>query len=334
MEERNIAVNVLDRIVCIRLDVNIWSGQKKLTAQDLGLTPDQIPPEELAALGRKRICDPQALAVFRKLKERGERLLRANGVRFLDGYAVPANSMARINEQLDDLGREFKEARTEFVADYDNAVESWIARHPDWTEQLRRAIEPVERVAGSLNWRRHCFQVVHPGAGTDPGLAEEVGGLGGQLLREIAQEAKETFDDSYKDKEEVTRRALRPLHRMYQKMLSLNFLEPKVRPFLDLMIGVIKAADGQPGRIAGQELRELQSLLLLLMEPGKIMAGEFPVFRVHDARPAKAKAVKPQLLPLDSPEEPDVPDEADGAEEAPVPAAEPLAGLSAPPVWF
>lgn len=352
MEERTIPV--LDQIVCVRLDVNIWSGQKKLTAEDLGLTPDQIPPEELAALGRKRICDPQALAVFRRLKQRGDTLLKANGVRFLDGYAIPKSQMVRINEKLDDLGEEFREAKDEFLSNYDNSVESWIARHHDWMEQLRKAIEPAERVAASLNWRRSCFRVVHPEKGEDPGLTVEVNGLGGQLMREVAQEAKETFEESYKDKTEVTRKALRPLNRMYQKMLSLSFLEPRVRPFLDLMIGVIHQAASQPGRIEGQELQELTSLLLLLTEPGKILAGTYPVFRVLVD---KNNSAQPLALELDQ-DEPDA-DEAQNAEAipatapSPAPVEEPDAGeteivpetenpeatpatvpLEAPPVWF
>ena len=282
--ERKISVNVLDQIVCIRLDVSIWSGQKKLTSEDLGLTPDQIPPAELAALGRKKICDPQALAVFRAVKKRGERLLQAHGVRFLDGYAVPANDMAQVNNELDELGLEFQAARTEFIGNYEDSVEAWIERHQDWEDQIRRAVEPVERVAGSLIWRRTCYRVVHPSASVpDTGLATEVNGLGGQLLREVAQEAKETWEQSYQDKLDVTRRALWPLNRIYNKMLSLSFLEPRIKPFLCLMARVIQQADQSgPGRIQGLELTNLQELLRILMEPSKVLAGGYSMVQTNE----------------------------------------------------
>ena len=329
MEEKHIPVNVLDRIVCIRLDVNIWSGQKKLTAEDLGLAPEQVPPEELAALGRKRICDPKELAVFNKLKQRGVRLLQQHGVRFLDGYAVPADDMAALlNDRLDDLGHEFQQAKAEFLARYENAVEDWVARHPDWAEQIRRAVETPERVAATLQWKWSCYRVVHPISGTDPGLAAEVGGLGGQLLREVAQEAKETFEESFQDKLEVTRRALRPLMRIYEKLRSLSFLEPKVRPFLDLMATVITNADGQPGPITGQALKELQSLLRLMMKPEDILAGNFPVIRIPEAG---SKAAKPQPLALDLEEVPVA--ESEDAEELAV-LPEPQVKQTAQPAWF
>ena len=299
MEERTVPLSVLDRIVCIRLDVSIWSGQKKLTAEDLGLAPEQVPPEELAALGRKRICDPKDLAVFGKLKQRGVRLLAQHGVRFLDGYAVPEDKMRDIAAQLDDLGMEFLAAKADFLANYENAVEDWAARHVDWAPQIRRAVDAPERVAAALQWRRVCYRVVHPNAGADPGLAAELGGLGGQLLREVAQEAKEAYAESYQDKAEVTRRALRPVQRIYEKMRSLSFLEPQVRSFLDLMAMVIRQADSQPGPIAGQALDELKSLLRLLQRPDDILAGNYPVFRVH-----VAEGVQPQPLAFGLDEDP------------------------------
>jgi len=336
MEERTLPINVdvLDQIVCVRLDVTIWSGQKKLTAEDLGLAPEQVPPEELAALGRKRICDPKELAPFYKLKQRGMRLLKQHGVRFLDGYAVPANQMAALNDKLDDLGQEFQQAKAEFLARYENSIEDWVARHPDWAPQIRRAVETPERVAATLQWKRACYRVVHPATGTDPGLVAEVGGLGGQLLREVAQEAKETYEESFKDKAEITRRALRPLKRIYEKLRSLSFLEPQVKPFLDLMSTVISNADGQDGPIAGQALRELQSLLRLLMEPEDILAGNFPVFRVPAAKIKPAKPAKPQPLAFDLPAEEPEAELPEKPEAAPPAMPGPPAQQAEQPAWF
>ena len=46
---------VLDKIVALNLDVTLWTGRKKLEAQDLGGV--NLPPEDLASLGSKRIAD-------------------------------------------------------------------------------------------------------------------------------------------------------------------------------------------------------------------------------------------------------------------------------------
>jgi hypothetical protein len=57
---------VLDRLVAVNLDVRIWSGRKKLTAEDLSLGAD-VPPEDLVSLGSKRVCDPDAIKVFHRI---------------------------------------------------------------------------------------------------------------------------------------------------------------------------------------------------------------------------------------------------------------------------
>jgi len=121
---------------------------------------------------------------------------------------------------------------------------------------------------------------------------------------------------------------------MYEKLRSLSFLEPQVKPFLDLMVAVIQQADGQDGPIAGQELSELQSLLRLMMKPEEILAGNFPVFRVPAAKAKQAKAAKPQPLAFDLPaEEPEaeLPEE---PEAAPLVMPEPPAKQAEQPAWF
>ena len=57
---------VLDKIVALNLDVTLWTGRKKLEAQDLGGV--NLPPEDLASLGSKRIADPEKLKVFSTIK--------------------------------------------------------------------------------------------------------------------------------------------------------------------------------------------------------------------------------------------------------------------------
>ncbi|CAA7617404.1 hypothetical protein MTBSS4_190017 [Magnetospirillum sp. SS-4] len=50
-------ITVLKQLTAIRLDVNIWSARRKLTPADF-VTPD-LPPEHLASLGSKKVCNPE-----------------------------------------------------------------------------------------------------------------------------------------------------------------------------------------------------------------------------------------------------------------------------------
>ena len=120
---------VLDRLVAVNLDVRIWSGRKKLTAEDLSLGAD-VPPEDLVSLGSKRVCDPAPIKVFQRLKQQAERICLTGGMRFLGGYAIPEERTETVAAALDALGERFEQERATFVAGYAEAVEDWIALHP------------------------------------------------------------------------------------------------------------------------------------------------------------------------------------------------------------
>ena len=49
-------ITVLDRLLVVNLDIPVWTARKKLVALDLGGA--ELPPEGLASLGSKRVCNP------------------------------------------------------------------------------------------------------------------------------------------------------------------------------------------------------------------------------------------------------------------------------------
>ena len=69
-------ITVLKHLTILRLDVNIWSARKKLTPADFGTL--DLPPEKLASLGSKKVCNPEDLRIFSTLiQEDVERNMRA-----------------------------------------------------------------------------------------------------------------------------------------------------------------------------------------------------------------------------------------------------------------
>lgn len=59
-------INVLDQLLVVNLDAHIWSASRKLLPEDLGNT--ELPPDELASLGSKKICNPEEMNIFKTLK--------------------------------------------------------------------------------------------------------------------------------------------------------------------------------------------------------------------------------------------------------------------------
>ena len=107
----NTPLQVLDNILALNLNITLWSARKKLTAEDFGGV--ELPPDDLASLGSKKICDPARLNVFTKLKARAFSLLDKHGVRFLSGWAIPEDQAGDIIQGLCEIRDEFsRKSRT------------------------------------------------------------------------------------------------------------------------------------------------------------------------------------------------------------------------------
>lgn len=83
-------ITVLKQLIALRLDVNIWSARKKLTPADFGTL--DLPPEKLASLGSKKVCNPEDLRVFATLNPNTDKAIRDfqqdNGLQ-VDGVLKP-----------------------------------------------------------------------------------------------------------------------------------------------------------------------------------------------------------------------------------------------------
>ena len=102
------SIQTLDKLLICHIDCSIWSGRKKLRPEDFRLANgSQLPPKDVASLGSKKICDPEALANFERLKKEAQRLCEQVGVRFLGGYAVPEDRIDQIVPELDVMVNKF-----------------------------------------------------------------------------------------------------------------------------------------------------------------------------------------------------------------------------------
>ncbi|WP_035067973.1 DUF3150 domain-containing protein [Nitratidesulfovibrio termitidis] len=263
---------ILNCLMAINLDVNIWTARRKLTPADFGGA--DLPPEELASLGSKRICDPEELKIFGTLKARAVNLLDRHGVRFLGGWGVPEEKAPVLVEELDRIRAEFLAARDTFLTRYDDAVRDWIARHGEWERIIADSTVSADYVRSRMGFRWQVYRIVPPAqSDVEPvaqGLAEEVRGLGRTLFDEVAKAATEAWHKCYAGRSEVTHKALSPLRTIHQKLAGLTFVEPRVAPVADL-IGTAFANLPKRGMIQGAHLLMLQGLVALLRDPSALM---------------------------------------------------------------
>jgi hypothetical protein len=279
---------LLDRLVVVHLDVRIWSGRKKLTAEDLALGPD-VPPEDLVSLGSKRVCDPAQLNGFHRLKKQAERVCLAGGTRFLSGFAIPQERAEAVADALDALAARFAAQRATFVAHYASAVEDWIAQHPRWAAAIRRAVDPASLVESRLGFGYQLYAITPAKHAGD--LDAQVAGLGDTLFGEVAQLARE-LDGSFVGRDALPRRALSTFRRVRDKLACLTFVDYRVQPVLDTLDGWLDRLPTR-GPIRGALFNEGFGLMLLVSDPQRLSDHGAGLLALHDLLPATAASATP-----------------------------------------
>lgn len=272
---------VFKHLMVLNLDVNIWSARKKLSPSDFGGA--KLPPEELASLGSKKICNPEDLRIFGTLKSRAVNMLDRIGVRFLGGWGIPESFADAVIKDLKAIHDEFMDAKQQFLATYDQSIESWINQHPEWKSIIKNSIVDAGYVSSRIAFKWQLFQLVPPKKKfIHEGLKDEVSKLGHTLYGEIAKAAEDTWNKCYSGKDKVSHKAISPLRSIYEKLNGLSFVEPCAAPIASLLR---TAFDQIPKRgfIQGADLLMLQGVLALLRDPAtivehgkKIMKGRTP----------------------------------------------------------
>jgi len=278
---------ILDRVVLVKVEANIYGARKKLKKEDLVLADgSKLPPEDLASLGSKRLLDPDKLTVFNRLKKEAERICLRVGTRFLGGFAVPVESAASITAELERIALDFASAKTEFIAGYDAAVTDWVVRHPEFAGIIEQAVDSVEFVSTRLSFDFLVVSVGLPESLPPADVARlesKIGSLSEQMFYEISVEANQLIEQSLLGKEQVTRNALRPIRRMRDKLDGLGFLDHRVAPVVSTIDDLLARIPNK-GAIEGGILQEILATAMLLSDPDKtrrhgegLLATQLPV---------------------------------------------------------
>lgn len=266
-------IQVLNKLLMVGLEVNIWSARKKLRAEDLG-DDLQLPPSELASLGSKRTIDPDHIKPFERLKRRAVRLLEVRGTKFMGAYAIPESIAGEVAAELESIEREFMDAKVDFLAAYDQSCNEWLNRpweKPEWREAISRAITPKAVVEARLGYRFSLCRVLPDESSPilSKGLEREVQGLSGQLFREIADEAEDISENTLRGAASVTQKTVNRIWKMHAKLTSLAFLSPEVQGLADFLAKQLLALP-KSGKLEGSDFQNLFSLVLNLSDETKI----------------------------------------------------------------
>jgi hypothetical protein len=263
---------ILDKVVLVKVDANIYGARKKLKKEDLMLADgSKLPPEDLASLGSKRLLDPDQLTVFNRLKKEAERICLRIGTRFLGGFIIPSESAGTITGELDRIAEDFAKAKADFLTGYDSAVNDWLVKHPEFAGIIEKAVDSVEFVATRLSFDYLVLAVAIPETLPEKDverLESKIGSLSEQMFHEIAVEANHLIEQSLLGKDQVTRSALRPIKRIRDKLDGLGFLDYRVAPVVTTIDDLLVRIPDR-GAIEGSLLQEILATAMLLADPDK-----------------------------------------------------------------
>lgn len=201
-----------------------------------------MPPQEIATLGSKRLCDPNALSVLHRIESRARDCCSKAGVKFLNGFAVPKSKAPELLSQLAELQKDFQREKEGFLDLYDETIQGWAAAYPNW-EHILRTVVPKDVVESKIGFDFQAFTVSEPifrnedaeeGSDAHVASAPSINGLlrathelPATLFAEISQDARESWRRSFEGKTFVTRKALRPLKTLLTKLELMMFLAPQ-----------------------------------------------------------------------------------------------------------
>lgn len=300
---------VLNRLICINLDIHIFSGRKQLRLKDLkDVRESQVPPRELASLGSKRICDGEEIQKFLTVKRRAERACEQIATRFLGAYACAESKIDELRAKLDECATEFSALKTSFLDRYADIIGDWKSRNPQWADLIESSQVPKDVVAERLGFDYQVFRIaeVASGLGTkdqaiNSGLHRAASGLAGQLFGEVAEMASETYEDSFKGRDKVSQRSLKPIRAMLEKLDSLSFIDERMGP---IVRRIRKSLDELPktGVLQGNDLNAVQWLLALMSDADKMQ--EYGEAVLSGVQADVADAMLPQPVDIAAPSTP------------------------------
>lgn len=272
-------------LVCVMLDVHIWSGRRHLKREDLlKANPafNKIPEKDLVNLGSVKIYDHQDLKKFNSLKGKAERILARHGLPFLGAMGIPDDKFAMVHATLAELQKEFGEYAATLIAAYDDRVAAWKVKqtvdNPDFAHLLTD-MPTATHVAGRISFAFHPYRIAAPASQDNPVLNErydnQVKGLKGELMSEVAAEANTLMSDylmakegesgAVKRRDYITPKTLGPLKRAATKLRTFSFLDPSIEPLANHIDDVVKTLPVE--RIDGADLIKVWSLARMLSSP-------------------------------------------------------------------
>ncbi|MGP9797075.1 DUF3150 domain-containing protein [Halomonas sp. 86] len=266
-------VKTLNQLCVVHADFNIWSGKTRLRPEDIKLgAGGEIPPEKLASLGNKKICEPSALNPFNSLKTACLRFLRHYGLRFMNGYAIPADKLDYVESQLETIKAQFLTERQDFLDAYEATVEKWIDDNPEFAQSIRTGRMPIDVVRERIGFEYTIYNINAVNEKSADQLSRQMDSLTSDLYSEIEKEANNFYHKYLNGRKELNTSTRATLEKLYDKIDGLSFMNASLEPLATLLKETIDGFESHKvkSRIEGAYLYQVTTVVLICADREKI----------------------------------------------------------------
>jgi hypothetical protein len=99
--------NIFANGILVDVDISKWTGEKQLTAEDLGIDPERLPKS--FKLGKKSLIPPEVIAAIRNRENKARNLLNKMSYQFSFGYArfLPKKLLPKFDEEYQKIKQSF-----------------------------------------------------------------------------------------------------------------------------------------------------------------------------------------------------------------------------------
>lgn len=222
---------ILSQSAFIQINISTWTGRAKLQLADLNVSASDLPPEDLASLGTKKLTDPKALRPFSKVKTRVTRLMGQYAIKFMGGWLIDPQYIPAVEAELLRLQQEFQDATHTFVSSYEDELDQWCAQHPDWDSIIRSAAPQVLEVERRFRFRWQTFQI-QPTADTAGGeaLEQDASAVCDEVVRQLAQDIATVLHETFEgrsDSAPITAKTWGSLTALTEKCDRVGLFNPE-----------------------------------------------------------------------------------------------------------
>lgn len=255
---------VLESLILVSLsEIHGISGRKKLKRSDFDDGVD-LPPEVIVSLGSKKVIDPKLLNPFTQYKTKAHNLCSTVGIRFLGGYAVPADRVNDLIYALNDVKTEFYIYKRTFLnSDFDS-----------WIDQCEEKYRKILRDEASVDIKymedqiQFGFTAIHITPYGNDVIQNGIAGQIKSLTDEVFEEVSGLVEGFLKNLNQTafSQHTINPLRRTAEKLSSLGFISDSVNK-LAVYITDVLADVPVTGKVSGRKYSDILSLLNNLRDP-------------------------------------------------------------------